>query len=100
MRGVTVMDEELRKMLKDLRLWGMLEHWDEYLKLAEKQRFSIVRLLKHIIKEEYKVRRERAKVFRMQRAHIPEPFIIATFPFGRQRKLNKKKLLSIYLFLF
>jgi DNA replication protein DnaC len=91
-----MMNEELQKILKDLRLWGILEHWDEYLKLAEKQHFSAVRLLTHVIKEEYKVKQGRAKVYRMQRAHIPEPFVMATFPFGRQRKLNKKKLLAIY----
>ena len=90
------MDKELQKMLKDLRLRGMLDHWDEYLKLAEKQRFSTVRLLKHIVKEEHKIRQEKAKIYRIQRAHIPEPFVMATFPFGRQRKLNKKKLLTIY----
>ena len=38
------MDEELIRMLKYLRLGGLLAHWDEYLTLAGRQRFSHVRL--------------------------------------------------------
>jgi DNA replication protein DnaC len=33
---------------------------------------------------------------RLSRAKIPEQFVIETFPFDRQPKLNKKKVLSIY----
>lgn len=90
------MDEDLKKMLQTLRLWGLLEHWDEYMKLAGKRNFSSVRLLKHIIEAEYRLKQERARIFRLKRAHIPEPFVMATFPFDRQPKLNQKKVTAIY----
>jgi DNA replication protein DnaC len=90
------MDDELVKTLKYLRLNGLLERWDEYLAVAEKGRFSPVRLLQHVLEEEVKVKRENARKQRLKRARIPEPWAMETFPFHRQPKLNKKKVLSIY----
>jgi DNA replication protein DnaC len=90
------MDEELVETLKYLRLWGLLARWDEYLALAEKGRFSPVHLLRHVLEEEAKVKRDNAKKQRLKRARIPELFVMETFPFDRQPKLNKKKILSLY----
>ena len=52
------MDDELTKTLKYLRLSGLLAHWDEYLAVAQKQRFSHVRLLRYVFEEEFKIRSE------------------------------------------
>jgi len=90
------MTETMTMMLKRLRLWGLLERWDEYVKLAAKRRYSVVRLLAQIIEDEYRVKLDRARAFRLKRAHIPEPYFMATYPFARQRKLDRKKVLSIY----
>lgn len=90
------MDEELEGMIKYLRLYGLGKHWDEYVKLAQKQNFSPVRLLKHVIEEEYKIKKENSRILRLKKAHIPESYSIETFPFHKQLKLNKKKILSIY----
>jgi DNA replication protein DnaC len=90
------MDETMAMMLKRLRLWALLEHWDEYVKLAGKRRYSVLRLLTEIIENEYRVKLDRARAFRLKRARIPEPYVMATYPFARQRKLDRKKVLSIY----
>jgi DNA replication protein DnaC len=90
------MDEELTKTLKSLRLWGLLAHWDEYLALAEQKDFSHVRLLRHVVAEESKIHAENARKLRLARAQIPEPWRMETFPFDRQPKLDKKKILSLY----
>ena len=90
------MDEELTKTLKSLRLWGLLAHWDEYLALAEQKDFSHVRLLRYVVAEESKVHAEHARQLRLRRARIPEPWLMETFPFDRQPKLDKKKILSLY----
>ena len=90
------MDEELTKTLKFLRLSGLLAHWDEYLDLARQQRFSPVRLLRYVLEEEFKIRSENARKMRLQRARIPELFLMETFPFDRQPKLDKKRILSLY----
>lgn len=48
------------------------------------------------IEQEYKIKQENARKRRISHAKIPEPFVIETFPFDRQPKLNKKKILAIY----
>ncbi len=90
------MDEELIKTLKYLRLWGLLAHWDAYLALARKSRFSSVRLLRYILEEEYKSKQKNARERRIKRARIPEPWVMETFPFRKQPKLNKKRILALY----
>ena len=90
------MDEQLREMLRYIRLWGLITHWDRYLEIAREQNFSHVRLLKYIIEEEYKLKKENSRKMRLSRAKIPEELVMETFPFDRQPNLNKKKILDIY----
>lgn len=90
------MDKELIETLKYLRMGGLLAHWDEYLAFALKQRFSHVRLLQYVLNEEVKLKRDNARRLRLKRANIPELLDLATFPFDRQPKLDRKKIVSIY----
>lgn len=90
------MNEDLVKWLKYLRLGGLLTHWDEYLITAREQRFSPVHLLNYVIEEEYKIKNSNARALRLARARIPEHFVMETFPFQQQPKLDKKKILSLY----
>ena len=90
------MNKELADKLKYLRLWELLVHWDDYLKTAAKKRLSHGRMLTHIIDEEYRIKRENACRFRLKRARIPEPFVIETFPFEKQKKLNRKMIMAMY----
>lgn len=90
------MDEELQKVLKYLRLGGLLAQWDELLATARRGRFSHERLLRHVLEAEYRVKLENARLLRRKRAHIPEMLEIETFPFARQPKLDRKKIMSLY----
>jgi DNA replication protein DnaC len=90
------MTEELAQTLKYLRLGGLLAHWDEYLKLAADKNFSHSRLLTYVLEEECRLKRENARRLRLKRALIPEPLVMETYPFERQPKLNKKKLMALY----
>ncbi|MCP4911501.1 MAG: ATP-binding protein [Oligoflexia bacterium] len=90
------MDEALMKKLRYLRLNGLLANWDEYISVAREGNYSHVRLLKYIIEHEYKIKRENSRKMRLKRAKVEEEFVIETYPFDRQPKLNKKKILSIY----
>jgi len=90
------MDDELRNMLKYLRLKGLLDNWDHYLTIAAEQRWSHARLLKHVVDEEHKLRRHNAHKLRLKKANIPERFAIETYPFDRQPKLNKKRIFALY----
>lgn len=90
------MDEEIARTLRYLRLGGLLARWDEYQALARKKRFSPLRLLTHVLEEEAKMRRANARELRLKRAKIPELLVMETYPFKKQPKLNKKKILSLY----
>ena len=89
-------NEELIAQLKYLRLGNLLAHWDQYLAKARKGRYSAERLLKYVLDEEYRGKRENARLLRRQRANIPEMLEIETFPFARQPKLDRKKIMSLY----
>ena len=90
------MNDELAQVIKYLRLGGLLAHWEDYLKMAADKRFSHARLLTHVVEEEYRLKRENARQIRLKCAHIPEPWTIETYPFNRQPKLNKKKIMALY----
>jgi len=90
------MDDELIVMLKYLRLGRLLSHWDETLAKARKGRYSAERLLKYVLEEESRTKRENARLLRRQRANIPEILELETFPFSRQPKLDRKKIMSLY----
>ena len=90
------MDDQLQKILKYLRLGGLLAHWDQLLSEARRGRFSHERLLKHVLEAEYRVKIEHARLLRRKRAQIPELLEIETFPVPRQPKLDRKKILSLY----
>ena len=89
-------DEELLAMLKYLRLGRLLSHWEETLEAARKGRYSAERLLKYVVEEEYRAKRENARLLRRQRANIPELLEIETFPFAKQPKLDRRKIMSYY----
>jgi len=88
--------KELHARLKYLRLQGLLTHWDEYLRVAAEKGFSHARLLEYVVEQEYQLKFENARKLRLKRARIPEPFVLETYPFDRQPKLNKKKILALY----
>jgi DNA replication protein DnaC len=90
------MDEALKSILKHLRLGGLLAHWDELLAEARRGRFSHERLLKHVLEAEYRTKSEHARILRRKRANIPEILEIETFPFTRQPKLDRKRMMSFY----
>ncbi len=90
------MNEELAQKLKYLRLGSLLANWDRYLALAQKGRYSHVRFLEYVITQEYQIKKENARNMRINRAKIPEKFVMETFPFNRQPKLNKKRIVAMY----
>ena len=89
-------DDELLAMLKYLRLGRLLANWDETLEEARKGRYSPERLLKRVVEQEYLTKRENARVLRRHRSNIPEMLEMETFPFKKQPKLDRKRVISLY----
>jgi len=75
---------------------NLLARWNEYLAAARKGRFSPVRLLNQVLEDECRARRSNARERRIKQAKIPETLVMETFPFAKQPKSDKKKILSIY----
>lgn len=90
------MDDDLTQKLKYIRLFGLLANWNRYIETARNSNLSHVKLLTHIIDDEYQLKKENSRKLRLARARIPEKLVMETFPFSQQPKLNKKKMLSLY----
>ena len=90
------MDDNMVSILKHLRLRNLLDHWDEYLATARKQRMSVERLLRLVLEQEYQAKCDNARLLRRQRAHLPEVLELETFPFQRQPKLDRQRIVSLY----
>jgi DNA replication protein DnaC len=89
-------DEEFIAMLRYLRLGRLLAQWDETLEKAREGRYSSERLLRYVVEEEFRAKRENARLLRRQRANIPEMLEMETFPFQKQPKLDRKRVMSLY----
>jgi DNA replication protein DnaC len=90
------MNEELVEKLKYIRLCGLQANWDQYLDKARKANFSHARLLEYVLDQEYQIKKENSRKARILRSKIPEKLVMETFPFDRQPKLSRKKIINIY----
>lgn len=90
------MNEEFKKKLKYIGLSGLLTRWDHYMEMIQKRQLSHVKLLEIIVDEEYQIKKENSRRLRLVKAKIPEKLVMETFPFDKQPKLDRKKILSIY----
>ena len=86
----------INNQLKYLGLKNLAENWDLYLKQAQKRQTSYVKLLSDIVQKEYEIKIENARISRINKAKIPEMFVMETFPFTKQQKLKKKMVLQLY----
>jgi DNA replication protein DnaC len=86
------MDKDLEAKLRYLRLTHLLSSWDELIADAKKKSPSYTSWLTKIIDQEYQARQERARLLRLSRAKLEEPFLFETYPFGAQPSLDKKRI--------
>lgn len=90
------MNEEIKQMLIYLRLNGLIANWDHLLQTAQKEELSYTKFLQTIINEEYVIKQENSRNLRLKKAKMPERLVLETYPFARQPKLNKGKIIEIY----
>jgi DNA replication protein DnaC len=82
--------------LRKLRLYHLLDHWDDILADAATRTTSYSRLLHEIIEQEYRHKQERERLARIQRAKIPTQYSIETYPFDKQPNLDKRLIMEAY----
>jgi DNA replication protein DnaC len=63
---------------------------------ATRGKWSHERFLRHVLEAEYRTKSENARLLRRKRANIPEMLEMETFPFARQPKLDRKRVMSLY----
>lgn len=88
------MDDEIRKKLRYLNLNQLEERWDQI--LAEGAEMSAPLFLNHLVNALYGAKVQRARENQLKAAKIPEPWVLPTYPFDRQPKLNKRKIVSLH----
>jgi hypothetical protein len=69
---------------------------DAIMEAAHERGDSPESFLRSVIRTEYESKRENARLQRRQRANIPEPWEIETFPFARQPTLDRQRVMSYY----
>ena len=90
------MDDELKMKIKYLQLTGLEERWDDLIAECDKAHLSSPQFIRHIINALYEIRTQRARAARLSSAKIPEPWVMATYPFAKQPKINKWKIITIH----
>jgi len=86
------MTEELEQLLKNLKLRRILDIYPEQLRAAEKDDVSYTEFLVRLIRAQWHTRQETALEWRIRRANLPERWSLDTFPFARQRGINRKQI--------
>lgn len=92
----TKMPDGLREIMKHLRWQWLPEHWDQLIAEARRGRFSHERLLQHLLEAEYRAKNEHDRALRRKRGNFPEILEMETFPFPRQPKLDRKRIMSLH----
>lgn len=89
-------DENLEQMLKYLRLKNLLSEWDQIIEEANGKDPSYTKFLKDIIAREYNLKTERSRLTRLKKAQAPTLWVMETYPFEKQSKLNKRQCMELY----
>ena len=90
------MDNALLEKAAYIGLNYLKENWNTIIKNAEKKSPSYQTFLTNILTMEYEYKSEHRRLSRLQRAKIPEMLTMDTFPFARQPKLQKRKVLQVF----
>jgi len=89
------MRKKIHDMLEKLRLKGMAGVIDGELDLSDKNGTPVSEVLYRLLCQEYKHRRERSLMYRLQQAKIPWNFSLNTFPFDLQPGVRKHQIQSL-----
>jgi len=89
------MTEELNQLLKNLRLGKVAEILDEKLRLAEKEQPAYEKFLISLLRPQWHANEERAMMWRIKNARLPELWDLETFPFEIQTGVNRRQIKTL-----
>ena len=84
--------EELEQLMKNLHLHHMWSMYPEQVAAAEKEDISYGDFLTRLLRAQWHHNREGALARRIKRAHLPENWSLATFPWNRQPGVSRKQI--------
>ena len=90
------MNDKLKEMIKHLKLPQIDDKWDEIMAHAAQDKVSTSALLEMVFKSFCDARQNREQTRRLLGAKIPEQWTLASYPFARQPKLNKRPVINLH----
>lgn len=87
--------ESIRQQLEGLRLRGMAGALETELDRAERQGSAHTEVLARLLEHEAGYQRERSLANRLDKANLPWPWTLDSFPFERQPGVNKSQILTL-----
>ena len=87
--------DELKQLLKSLRLGKIAEILDEELKHAKDNSLAEEELLARLLRAQWHDRQEKALAWRIDRAGMPEQWTLESFPFKKQPGVSQKQIRSL-----
>jgi DNA replication protein DnaC len=82
-------------LLKSLKLAGMSQVLDREVSLAEKEGLAASEIIHRLVMEEFHYRQERSLLYRIQKARMPWPWTLQTFPFDKQPGVRKSQIMGL-----
>lgn len=79
-------------LLKELRLFTILESWQSLLQKAETEGWNYARFLSVLFEHEVETRHRKRIQTYLRKAHLPPGKSLATFDFSQVQTLNKAKV--------
>jgi DNA replication protein DnaC len=87
--------DEIKQLLKSLRLGKIAEILDEELKHAKDNSLAEEELLARLLRAQWHDRQEKALAWRIDRAGMPEQWTLESFPFKKQPGVSQKQIRSL-----
>ena len=87
--------EQLHALLGELKLNGMARALDAELDRADAQAVPPLEVLHRLLTEQAAFQRERRLIYRVAQAKLPWPWTLDTFPFERQRGVDRAQIRSL-----
>ena len=89
---MTLVNEELEQLLKNLHLRRILDICEEEFEKAEAKQLAYEELVLRLLRAQWHHRQETALEWRIKRAQLPQEWTIESFPFRRQKGVQQRQI--------
>lgn len=92
---MSIINEELDQLMKNLHLQHMLSKYPELVAAAEQGDITYGDFLIRLLRAEWHHQQESALARRIKRARLPEAWSLESFPYHRQPGVNRKQIRTL-----